>query len=158
MRGLRVALLCALFSTATACSAVAAAISPDHDTSVLIPGTPRGEIEREFGKPERTDPTGNGVQAVYRIRAGRKNTWADNVDAVATTGFKVVQKVGTEAPFYATPLRSVAGAALAVPAMIGKDFLLAVREVASWPKRRRRVVVVYDEHDRVRSYRMASRR
>lgn len=157
MRGLVVALLCALFCLSTGCSAVAAAISPDHDTSVLIPGTPRGEIEREFGKPERTQQTPRGVEAVYRIRMGRRSTWADNVDAVTTTGFKVVQKVGTEAPFFATPLRSMAGAALAVPAMIGKDFLLAVREVASWPKRRRRVVVVYDEHDRVLSYRVNKR-
>ena len=158
MRGLRVALLCALICLSTACSAVAAAISPDHDTSVLIPGTPRSEIEREFGRPERTEQTARGLEVVYRVRLGRKSTWADNVDAVTTTGFKVVEKVGTGGPLYATPLRSVAGAALAVPAMIGKDFLLAVREVASWPKRRRRVVVVYDEHDRVRSYRMASRR
>jgi hypothetical protein len=157
MRGLLIALSCALFCVSTGCSAVAAAISPDHDTSVLIPGTPRGEIEREFGKPERTQPTARGVEAIYRVRVGRKSTWADNVDAVTTTGFKVVQKVGTEAPFFSTPLRSMAGAALAVPAMIGKDFLLAVREVASWPKRRRRVVVVYDEHDRVLSYRMPKR-
>ncbi|MHC5050414.1 MAG: hypothetical protein ACYTGK_07350 [Planctomycetota bacterium] len=124
---------------------------------MLIPGTPRGEIEREFGRPERIQQTSRGVEAVYRIRAGRRTTWADNVDAVTSTGFKVVQKVGTEAPFYAAPVRSLAGAALAVPAMIGKDFLLAVREVASWPKRRRRVVVVYDEHDRVLSYRVAKR-
>ncbi|MHC4137737.1 MAG: hypothetical protein ACYTDU_05235 [Planctomycetota bacterium] len=157
MRGLLIALLCALFCLSTGCSAVVAAIAPDHDTSVLLPGTPRGEIEREFGRPERTERTARGVEAVYRIRVGRKSTWADNVDAVTTTGFKVVQKVGTEAPFYATPLRSLAGAALAVPAMIGKDFLLAVREVASWRKRRRRVVVVYDERDRVLSYRLPKR-
>lgn len=157
MRRLVVALLCALFCLSTGCSAVAAAISPDHDTSVLIPGTPRGEIEREFGKPERTQQTARGVEAVYRIRMGRRSTWADNVDAVTTTGFRVVQKVGTEGSLFAAPLRSVAGAALAVPAMIGKDFLLAVREVASWPKRRRRVVVVYDGHDRVLSYRVAGR-
>lgn len=157
MRGLGAALLCALFCLSTGCSAVAAALSPDHDTSVLIPGTPRGEIEREFGKPERVQETARGIEAVYRIRVGRRSTWADNVDAVTTTGFKVVQKVGTEAPFYTTPVRSVAGAALAVPAMIGKDFLLAVREVASWPKRRRHVLVVYDQHDRVLSYRMPKR-
>jgi len=157
MRGLRVALLCALICLSTACSAVAAAISPDHDTSVLIPGTPRSEIEREFGRPERTEQTARGLEVVYRVRLGRKSTWADNVDAVTTTGFKVVEKVGTGGPLYATPLRSVAGAALAVPAMIGKDFLLAVREVASWPKRRRRILVVYDEHERVLSYRQASR-
>jgi hypothetical protein len=138
---------------------VAAALSPDHDTSVLIEGAPRGEIEREFGRPERTQKTGRGLEAVYRVRIGRKSTWADNVDTVAATGLKVVQKVGADAPFfYAAPLRKMAGAALAVPAMIGKDFLLAVREVASWPKRRRRIVVVYDEHDRVLSYRMPPRR
>jgi hypothetical protein len=157
MRGLATVLLGALFCVSTGCSAIAAAISPDHDVSVLIPGTPRGEIEREFGRPERTRETTQGVEAVYRIRLGRKSTWADNLDAVTTTGFKVVQTVGSEAPFFATPLRSVAGVALAVPAMIGKDFLLAVREVASWPKRRRRVVVVYDEHDRVVSFRVAQR-
>jgi len=158
MRGLLIALLSALFSLSTGCSALVAAIAPDHDTSVLLPGTPRGEIEREFGRPERTEQTARGLEAVYRVRVGRKSTWADNVDTVASTGFKVVQQVGTEAPFFATPLRSMAGVALAVPAMIGKDFLLSVREIASWPKRRRRILVVYDEHDRVLSYRMPSRR
>lgn len=157
MRGLAVALLCALYCASAGCSAVVAAIAPDHDTSVLMPGTPRGEIEREFGKPERTQQTARGVEAVYRVRLGRRSSWADNVDAVATTGFQVVQRVGTEMPFYAAPLRNVAGVALAVPAMIGKDFLLSMREIASWTRRRHRIVVVYDEHNRVLSYRMPKR-
>lgn len=155
--GLRLA-LAALLAAASGCSALVAAVLPDDDLSVLLAGTPRSDVEREFGRPERTAPSARGLEAVYVVRHGHAHTWGDHVGAVAQVGFDAVRRASAWTPAelatYPPALR-----ALLVPfEMVGTDVVLAIRELAALPDRRGRVRVLYDESDRLVAYELSRAR
>jgi len=148
MRGSHLA-LAAMLAAGSGCSALVAAVLPDDDLSVLLPGVPRVEVERELGRPEHTHPTLRGLEAIYVVRCGQAGTWGDNVNTVAKAGLDAVRDVHHFRPAHPATYPGALRALLAVPTMIGTDFLLAVRQLARLPNRRRRVRVLYDGDERL---------
>lgn len=151
------ACLAAVLALTTGCSAIAAAARPDHDLSVLLAGAPRGDVERELGRPEWTAATGAGTEAAYVVMVGQERDWGDHVARVARVGLDGVDHVRLmpHRPWATT--KSVLRALLAVPKMIAADVVGGAKEVASWRRRRRRVLVRYDLDDRVTSFYMSGR-
>jgi hypothetical protein len=150
--------LAALLAAMSGCSAFVAAVLPDDDLSVLLPGMPRSEIERELGSPERTGPCAHGLEAFYVVRHGRARTWGDNLDVVAQVGIDAVHDAGAWSPAHLATYPGAFRALLSPFEMIGKDAVLAVRELASLPDRRGRVRVVYDASERLVAYELSRAR
>lgn len=149
MRAVRLLVIAAL-ALGSGCSALVAAIARDHDMSVLRVGATREAVERKLGRPSET--YGESA-AVYDVRVGQKSTAGENALTVGRVGVEVMG----EAAKGGDCLGLLLGAILAVPAMVGTDVYLGIREIASVGKRRRRLTVFYDARGRVASWDLADR-
>ena len=151
-------MLAALLAAVCGCSAFVAAVLPDDDLSVLLPGMPRSAIERELGSPERVGPCPAGLEAFYLVRHGRARTWGDNVDAVAQVGFDAARRAADWTPAHAATYPDALRALIAPFEMVGTDLVLVFRELASLPSRRGRVRVIYDASERLVAYELSRAR
>lgn len=142
---LRLLLLAALLTAG--CSVVVAGLRHDHDLTVLRAGATRDDVEDELGRPEEVLDLGGSVEAIYTVRIGQDRDAGDNLAAVGGIGGRVF---GEMARGDDSGWGVFLGILIAVPAMVGTDTYLTVRELTR--RSRAEVVVVYDGAGRVRSY------
>ncbi|MHC4550071.1 MAG: hypothetical protein ACYTEZ_14965 [Planctomycetota bacterium] len=148
-----IGLLAALLATGTGCSSLVAAVVPNHDLSVVRVGATREQVEDEIGNPKQAIALGRTTEAVYVVRVGRPRTPVQNALRVGEVGLDIVAQASYHDK---SGFGFMVGAVIAVPAMIGTDLYLSVKELLSLGRRKRLLTVVYDARGRVASYDLAT--
>lgn len=152
-RPLTGAALAAVLLALSGCSAIIAAAGRPDDLSVVRRGALRDDVENEIGRPSRERTDGHGIEATYKVRVGPGGSASANAGAVARAGLDTFEAVTTDVPVRdAKVVTGAVGAAFAVPAMVGTDVVLSVRELVRIVRRRRKLVVSYDAEQRVTAH------
>jgi hypothetical protein len=149
-RPLTGAALAGLLIALSGCSAIIAAAGRPDDLSVVRDGASREEVEDELGRPSRERAHGNGIEATYKVRVGPGGSPSANAGAVARAGLDTFESVTADVHIRdAKVVTGAVGAVFAVPAMLGTDVVLSVRELVRIARRKRKLVVSYDADHRV---------